>query len=217
MGWIETNKQGDDHSSCPICRKKVCFADIESIGVNKLLESCINMYISTLTETNETVSYKKRQKKMAKHEQFHNFVKNHKKTPKFKSIRTKINEILKPCNGVMKYEEMVEQLILWGFDKTDLDLFLVSQVKKNTGLVLVGDFVLDVWEYDNINCDLGKYLQANPKELLYLLLHDAISDNNSHLVSQYLLPQSEFFKEIVNEKKAKKALYAKYNANAKKE
>lgn len=213
--WIETSSPNDDHASCPVCRKKVCFADIESIGINKVLESCIDMFVRSLSDNDDTKSYKQRQKKMKKREHLHNFVQNHKKTQKFKTIRLRMNEILKNCNGVMKYDEMVENLKSLDFDKTYLDLFLSSKVKKNTGLILVGDYIVDCWTYDNIQSDtqIGKYLLSNPKELLYVVLHDGISENSSDLIQQYLLPQSDFFKGIVDEKKAKKALYIKYNSH----
>ena len=205
--WIETKKfEYGQHPSCPVCRTKVC-VDVNAIGVNKLLQSCINAYVSSLECNEDTESFKKRQKKSSERDERNIFVKNYKKSKKYKGIRSKIDTILKDCNGIIKYNELVEKIKELDVDKVELDLFFASKVKKTMGFILVGDFVVDCWNYDNmgINSDVVKYLQKNPKELLYAFINDAFPD--SYIIDEFNAPQSEFFKTIVDEKKVTKALF----------
>ena len=204
--WIETNRADFAHPSCPVCRAKVC-VEHDSLAVNKLLEFCIINYMISLEENEDTQLFKKRQKKSLKSEQLKTFAKNFKKSKHFKSIRSRIDLVLRESNGIIKYNDLVEKLKQHNIEKVELDLFFASKLKKPIGLLLIGDYVIDCWNYNNMgdDSDIVKYLYKNPNELMYAYINDGLTE--SFILDKFQTPQSEFFKTIMDEKKVMKALY----------
>ena len=101
--WVEL--KNSKWTTCPVCRTK-SHVNIETLGVNKTLKSCIKRQIND-------GEFAKRYKKSTNAEKYSQFINSrYKKSSRYKKVKGHIYEIFETCNGVIKYQDLIGNVSL---------------------------------------------------------------------------------------------------------